>query len=74
MPRQTSVLSISIPQKLTKEIDIISKKMSQTRSELVRNAIREYIQNLQEDVVLTKLANIRDTKNAKYLSHEEVWG
>ncbi len=74
MPRQTSVLSISIPQKLTKEIDIISKKTSQTRSELVRNAIREYIQNLQEDVVLTKLANIRDTKNAKYLSHEEVWG
>ena len=74
MPRQTSVLSISIPQKLTEEIDIISKKTSQTRSELVRNAIREYIQNLQEDVVLTKLANIRDTKDAKYLSHEEVWG
>ena len=29
---------------------------------------------LEEDIVLSKLAQLRDTKNAKFLTHEEVWG
>lgn len=29
---------------------------------------------LEEDIVLAKLADLRDTKDAKFLTHEEVWG
>ena len=29
---------------------------------------------LEEDIVFSKLAELRDTKKAKFLTHEEVWG
>lgn len=29
---------------------------------------------LEEDIALSKLAELRDTKDAKFLTHEEVWG
>ncbi|KKW32224.1 MAG: Ribbon-helix-helix protein, CopG family [Candidatus Uhrbacteria bacterium GW2011_GWA2_52_8d] len=74
MPRQTTVLSVSLPPKLSKAVDKLSKQTSQTRSELIRNALRDYILNFEEDITLSKLAELRDTNNAKYLSHKEVWG
>ncbi len=49
MPRKTNVLSISLPPALTKAVDTLSKRTDQTRSELMRNALREYILDANED-------------------------
>ena len=76
MPRQTSVLSISLPKSLTKEVDKLSKQTSQTRSELMRSALREYMLNLQEDAELLKVAQerMKSFKKGSGLTHEQVWG
>ncbi len=49
MPRISNVLSISLPPNLTKAVDALSKKTDQTRSELIRNALREYVLDASED-------------------------
>ncbi|NQV90520.1 ribbon-helix-helix protein, CopG family [Candidatus Uhrbacteria bacterium] len=49
MARQTKILSISLPVGLTKAMDILSKQTEQTRSELVRSALHEYIMDTAED-------------------------
>ncbi|TAL50164.1 ribbon-helix-helix protein, CopG family [Patescibacteria group bacterium] len=76
MPRQTTILSVSLPQAMTKTINKLSRQTSQTRSELIRNAVREYIVNRQEDAELLKIAKkrMKSLKKGTRLSHEEVWG
>lgn len=49
MSRQTKVLSISLPTGLTKAMNVLSKQTEQTRSELIRSAIHEYILDMAED-------------------------
>lgn len=49
MPRQTKVLSISLPTGLTKVMDVLSKQTEQTRSELIRSALHDYILDIAED-------------------------
>lgn len=49
MSRQTKVLSISLPEGLTKAMDVLSKQTDQTRSELVRSALHDYILDMAED-------------------------
>ncbi len=49
MPRKTDILSISLPKSMTKSIDALSAQTEQTRSELMRNALREYLLDVNED-------------------------
>jgi len=49
MSRKTDILSVSFPHNLTKAIDAISKKTDQTRSELIRSALRDYILDMEGD-------------------------
>ena len=49
MPRNTNIVSVSLPPNLAEAMDILSKQTDQTRSELVRNALREYITDLEDD-------------------------
>jgi metal-responsive CopG/Arc/MetJ family transcriptional regulator len=49
MPRKTNILSISLPPAMTKAVDELSKQTDQTRSELIRSALREYILDARED-------------------------
>ena len=49
MPRTSNVISISLPPNLSKAVDELSKQTDQTRSELMRDALREYIMDLEED-------------------------
>ncbi len=51
MGRTTSVISISIPPNIEEKIDELVKKEGLTRSELIREALRRYI----EDKELEKL-------------------
>ena len=49
MTRKTKILSVSLPPTLTKAVDELSKQTDQTRSELMRNALREYLLDVKED-------------------------
>ena len=43
MPRRSSVLSISLPPELSSDLDSVANKEQRSRSELVREAVRQYI-------------------------------
>ena len=43
MPRVSQTLSLSLPPKLSREADLIAKRENRTRSELFREALRQYI-------------------------------
>ncbi len=42
MTRTTNVISISLPPKLYKQTQLMAKKFNMTRSELLRDAFRQY--------------------------------
>ena len=44
MGRTTRVISISIPPEMTSQIDRLAKNESRTRSELLREALRRYLE------------------------------
>ena len=71
MPRKTNVLSISLPNNLTKAVDILSKETDQTRSELIRNALREYVSDMQEDRKRF-LEAYKETRKEKTISLESL--
>jgi CopG family transcriptional regulator/antitoxin EndoAI len=52
MPRKSSVLSISLPSDLAVDLDSAAKRERRSRSELVREAVRQY-------VLLTKWRTLR---------------
>ncbi|MGZ3559156.1 MAG: CopG family ribbon-helix-helix protein, partial [Thermodesulfobacteriota bacterium] len=43
MPRRSSVLSISLPPELCSDLDLVANQERRSRSELVREAVRQYI-------------------------------
>ena len=43
MPRKSSVLSISLPSDLASDLDSAAKQERRSRSELVREAVRQYV-------------------------------
>jgi CopG family transcriptional regulator/antitoxin EndoAI len=43
MPRKSSILSISLPAELTSDLDAMASQERRSRSELVREAVRQYI-------------------------------
>ena len=43
MPRRSSVLSISLPPELSSDLDLVASQERRSRSELVREAVRQYI-------------------------------
>ena len=43
MPRTTIVWNISLPPSMAREAEVIAKKEARTKSELVREALRQYL-------------------------------
>ena len=43
MPRRSLVLSISLPPELSSDLDLVASQERRSRSELVREAVRQYI-------------------------------
>ena len=71
MARKTKILSISLPEQLTKAMDTLSKETDQTRSELVRNALREYLMDVQDDRKRF-LEAYRETRGGKMITMEQL--
>ena len=49
MSRQTKVISLSFPAGLAKAMDTLSKQTAQTRSELMRSALHDYMLDMAQD-------------------------
>lgn len=45
---QTRTFNISLPTDLVKKVDMVAKKEYRNRSELIREALRIYLKNMQE--------------------------
>jgi CopG family transcriptional regulator / antitoxin EndoAI len=57
MERQTVQWTISIPPNLSKEASRVAKEEYRTRSELVREALRRYLENRSVDLIRDKISD-----------------
>ena len=69
MPRKSLVLSISLPPDLTSDLDAVASQERRSRSELVREAVRQYIL-LSRWKVLRQKASLRAIREG--LREEDV--
>jgi RHH-type rel operon transcriptional repressor/antitoxin RelB len=69
MPRSEVILSLRIPKVLDEKLKEIAKKTDRTRSYLVRKALEEYLEDL-EDYLIAFERYTREDK--EYLTTEEV--
>jgi CopG family transcriptional regulator / antitoxin EndoAI len=56
MPRSTATFSISLPPKMAAELERVRRSEHRTRSELVREALRTYIRQVDLRDLKTRLA------------------
>lgn len=52
MARTTKIITLSLPPKMAKKIDELMKKEQRTRSELLREALRRYIEEQEWQAIL----------------------
>lgn len=81
MSRATKIISISLPPKFAREVDRFCKKTEFTKSEFLRNALRDYIDSWKETQEVQRLfpSIKRDIREAKknfrrgdYISLEDL--
>ena len=76
MPRKSSIVPISLPPDLAFNLDSVSKKEQRSRSELVREAVRQYVllarwRRLREKALLKTLEQGLKEKDIERLVDEE---
>jgi len=52
MARTTKIITLSLPPKMAKKIDELMEKEQRTRSELLREALRRYIEEQEGQAIL----------------------
>ncbi|MFP3036025.1 MAG: hypothetical protein ACEY3A_03350 [Wolbachia sp.] len=62
---------INISEKVLKDLVHLTKVKNQSVQELAEQFIQEAIEN-EEDMAIVKLAIQRDTRNAKFIRHEDI--
>ncbi|MCR4313872.1 MAG: hypothetical protein NUV84_01335 [Candidatus Uhrbacteria bacterium] len=73
MPTTKSRLNLSLPESMEAILTKLARRDAVPRAAKAVELLRVAME-LEEDIVLSKLADLRDTKAAKFLTHEEVWG
>ena len=68
---QTQTLNIALPKKLVKKVDEVAKKEYRNRSELIRQALRVYLEDKSEWEQIFK-AGKKAMKDMGIKSEEEV--
>ena len=76
MPRKSSILSISLPPDLASDLDSTARKEHRSRSELVREAVRQYVllarwRTLRERAALKAVERRLEEKDIERLVDEE---
>lgn len=65
---------INISEKVLKNLTRLAKVKNQSVQELAEGFMQEAIEH-EEDIAIVKLAIQRDTRNAKFIRHEDInWG
>ncbi|WP_353280246.1 DUF6290 family protein [Wolbachia endosymbiont (group B) of Silvanus unidentatus] len=62
---------LNISEKVLKNLARLAKVKNQSVQELAEQFIQEAIEN-EEDMAIAKLAIQRDTRNAKFIRHEDI--
>jgi len=72
MPTQKTRINLTVPKDIDKAINMLAKRdqrsVSATALELIRCALE-----IEEDRIWAMLASKRDTKDARFVSHEDAW-
>ena len=71
MSPRSAIISVSMPRKLAKAIDKVSQETFRARSELVRNAVSDYLAEMEEDRLMF-LKAYDSTRNEKIFTLEEI--
>jgi len=68
MSRTTEILTISLPPRIAKAVDKTARQENKTKSELIRSAFANYLENKKGRQVNEAIAEgIRDIKNGRVL-------
>jgi hypothetical protein len=65
-------LNITLPAKLEQAISVIAKRDSVPAATKITELLKTAVE-IEEDEVLLRLAQSRDTKSAKFIEHDEFW-
>jgi CopG family transcriptional regulator/antitoxin EndoAI len=76
MPRKSSIVSISLPPDLASDLDSAARKERRSRSELVREAVRQYVllarwRTLRERAALKAVERRLEEKDIERLVDED---
>ena len=65
-------INVTFQESTAKLLALLAKKESKSMSKIARELILEALER-REDLALSDIAKIRDTKKAKKVKHEEAW-
>ena len=72
MPTRNPRINITFEQEAAKLLSDLAKQENKSISSLSKELILEALE-YREDLALSSLAKIRDTKKAKRIKHEDAW-
>ena len=72
MPTQQPRLNLTLDDEIMDMLKGLAKKAHTSVASVAKEMLLDGL-DLQEDIYFSELAARRDTKNARWLSHEEVW-
>lgn len=72
MPTTNPRINITLDQASAAELAQLARDEHRTVASLAKELIFDALER-REDLALSSLAKIRDTKNAKRITHEDVW-
>lgn len=73
MPTIKTRLNITLPDEVGEALARLARRDAVPRATKALDLLKVAME-LEEDIVLAKLAELRDTPKAKFLSHKQVWG
>lgn len=73
MPTEKYRIHVSVPKDVETALERLAKRDDVPRASKALDLIRIALE-IEEDQVWDRLALKRDTKNAKFVSHQKVWG
>lgn len=72
MPTSKKRINISLPKDIEESLKYLSERDDEPQATKAIKLIRIAIE-IDEDEVFDKLAEQRDTKDAKFISHKDAW-
>ncbi len=72
MPTSKKRINISLPEELEEAVYYLAKRDKVPQATKIVELLKEAIE-VEEDAIWAQIAEDRDTPDAEYLSHEEVW-